>query len=281
MYHVIDSSDRFPPDIGRIVPRAMIDAAGGMKNFLTIPLSSEVKLHRRRDFERVRKPVDGKRGHKTGKFHTRKDPARRVIMNESFVGERWRNAWFEVDPSIRRHLDQRFIVEVNDAEGGCWAVPDSFLEGIDGTFAICEGKTALVWEHLPNGTKRLKRGLPDKTQNALIRIQDALGRAGVVYEVFDQAWSAHPIHVANIRAVLSATKKLPFGSSERLAMERLLACGDLTVGECAREFAGRSDCPEEWVCAAMGNGVLEIDFERPIDRDSRVSPPKPPFWSKG
>jgi hypothetical protein len=280
MYHVIKLTDRYPPNIGRVVPRAMIDAAGGLDEFLSIPLSDEVIVHRLRDFGRVRKPVDGKRGHKTGKFHTHKIAGKPVIMNESFVGERWRNAWFEVDPSIRRHWDQRFIVEINDAEGACWAVPDSFIEGADDSFCVCEGKTALVWEYLPNGTKRLKRGLPDKTQTALIRIQDAFSRAGYTYEIFDQAWSAHPIRVANIRMVLSATRKLPFGPGERVAMERLLARGDLTVGECAREFAGRGDCPEEWVCAAMGAGVVEIDFERPIDRASRVSPPSAPFWSK-
>jgi hypothetical protein len=280
LYHVLTNADKYPPDIGSIVPCAMIDAGGGLSNFLTIPLSRELKLHRRRDFERVRKPVDGKRGHKTGKFHTRKDAARPAIMNESFVGERWRNAWFEVDPSIRRHWDQRFIVEINDADGACWAVPDSFLEGADGSFAICEGKTALAWEHFPNGTKRLTRGLPDGTQTALLRIQDAFSRAGYAYVVFDQAWSAHPIRVANIRMVLSATRRLPFGDAERVTTKRLLARADLTVGECAREFAGRGDCAEEWVCAAMGNGVVEIDFDSPIDRASRVSPPSPPFWSK-
>ena len=280
MYNVITNSDRYPPDIGSIVPRAMVDAAGGAKSFLTIPLSSELKLHRRRDFERVRKPVDGKRGFKTGKFHTYKLPGRPVIMSESFVGERWRNAFFEVDPSIRAHWDQRFIVEINDADGAYWGVPDSFCEGADGSFAIVEGKTALVWDYLPNGTKRLKRGLPDKTQTTLLRIQDAFSRAGYIYEVFDQAWSSHPIRVANIRMVRSATKRLPFGAGERIVIERLLSRGDLTVGECAREFAGRGDCPEEWICAAMGKGVLDIDFERPIDRSSRVSLPKPPFWSK-
>jgi hypothetical protein len=280
MYHVIKNSDRYPSDIGSVVPRAMIDAAGGPEEFITIPLSDELKVHRRRDFQRVRKPVDGKRGHKTGKFHTRKDPSRPAVMNESFVGERWRNLFFEVTSSIRRHWDQRFIVEIHDQDGACWAVPDSYLEGADDTFAICEGKTALVWEFLPNGTKRLRRGLPDGTQNRLLRIHDAFSRAGHVYTVFDQTWSAHPIRVANIRMVLSATKKLSFGAAERLAMERLLARGGLTVGECAREFSGRGDCAEEWVCAAMGNGVLEIDFERPIDRASRVSPPSPPFWSE-
>jgi hypothetical protein len=280
LYHVLTNADQYPPNIGSIVPRSMIEAAGGLKNFLTIPLSKELKLHRRKDFARVRKVVDGKRGHKTGKFHTLKDPDKLVVMNECFTGERWRNAWFEVDPSIRRHWDQRFIVEINDAEGACWAVPDSFIEGSDESFCMCEGKTALVWEYLPNGTKRLKRGLPDKKQMALIRIQDAFSRAGYTYEIFDQAWSAHPIRVANIRMVLSATRKLPFGAGERVTMQRLLARGDLTVGECARAFAGRGDCAEEWVCAAMGAGVIEIDFDRPIDRASRVSPPSPPFWSK-
>jgi hypothetical protein len=200
-------------------------------------------------------------------------------MNESFTGERWRNAYFEIDPSIRSHWDQRFIVEINDQGGACWAVPDSFLEGADGSFAICEGKTGMVFEFFPDGTKKLKRGLPDETQARLLRIQDAFERAGYAYCVFDQTWSAHPIRVKNIRMVLSAFRKLPFGAAERAAMERLLVRDGLTVGECAREFAGRSDCPEEWVCAAMGHGVMEIDFERPISRASRVSPPPPPFWS--
>lgn len=280
MYNAINDFDRFPPDIGSVVPRSMIEAAGGLEAFLTIPLSNELKLHRRRDFDRVRKPVDGKRGHKTGKFHTRKDPRRPVIMNESFVGERWRNLYYEIHPSIIRHLDQRFIVEINDRNGACWAVPDSYLEGSDGTFAICEGKTALVFEFLPEGGKKLVRGLTDRVQNQQQRIQDAFRQAGYIYEVFDQAWSAHPIRTANIRKILSATKKLPFGAAERRAMERLLSGDDLTVGNCAREFAGRGDCPEEWICAAMGNGVLEIDFERPIDRTSRVSLPSPPFWSE-
>jgi hypothetical protein len=280
LYHVLTSADRYPPNIGSIVPRTMIDAAGGLKNFLTIPLSDELKLHRRVDFERVRKPVDGKRGHKTAKFHTHKDKTRPVVMSESFTGERWRNNCFEVDPSISGHWDQRFIAEINDKDGACWAVPDSYLEGCDGSFAICEGKTGLILEALPDGTKKIQRGLSDDTQTKLLRIQSAFDRAGYTYVIFDQAWSSHPIRVANIRMVLSALRKLPFGPAERLAMERLLVRHDLTVGACAKEFAGRGDCPEEFVCAAMGHGILEIDFERPIDRASRVSKPSPPFWSK-
>lgn len=279
MHHVLTNADRYPPEIGSIVPRAMIDAAGGLKNFFTIPLSDELKLHRRRDFGRVRKVVDGKRGHKTGKFHSLKDPAKPIVMNESFTGERWRNAYFEIDPSISSHWDQRFIVEINDKDGACWAVPDSFLKGADGSFAHCEGKTALIFEFFPDGTKKLKRGLPDETQARLLRIQEAFERAGYTYVVFDQAWSAHPIRVTNIRMVLSAFRKLPFGAAERAAMERLLVRDGLTVGECAAAFAGRGDCAEEWVCAAMGHGVLNIEFERPISRASRVSPPPPPFWS--
>jgi hypothetical protein len=87
------------------------------------------------------------------------------------------------------------------------------------------------------------------------------------------------LRLANIKMILSAVRKLPFGATERIAMERLLVRNDLTVGECAGEFIGRGDCAEEWVCAAMGRGVLEIELDRLIDRDSRVSCPSAPFWS--
>jgi hypothetical protein len=222
--------------------------------------------------------VNGKRGHKTSKFHTLKND-HAVVMNESFIGERWRNAFFEIAPCVRRHWDQRWIVEIHDGDGACWGVPDSFLEGNDGSFAWVEGKTALMLVERPDGGKDLVRGLPTETSEKLARIQSAFELAGYSYEVFDQAWSSHPIRIANFKTVLSAFRNLDFGAAEGVAMDRILNRDDLTVGECARAFADR-DCPEEWVCAGMGFGVLEIDLDRPIDRASRVSRPSAPFWKK-
>lgn len=279
MYHIITDADRYPADIGSIIPRSMINDAGGAKNFITIKLSEEVKLHRRTDFGRVRRPVNGRRGFKTSKFHSLKGDGKPLVMSESWVGERWMNCYFEICPSIDAYWDQRFIVEIHDDVGACWSVPDTFLKGNDGSFAFSEGKTCLVLVVLPDGSRLLEHGLPAKTHAKHFRIQNAFERAGYVYQVFDQAWSAHPIRVANIKMVLSAVRALPFGYAERLTIERLLTRNDLTVGECACEFAGRGDCPEEWVCAAMGRGLLEIDIDRPIDRASRVSRPSAPFWS--
>jgi hypothetical protein len=266
-----------PADIGSIVPRSMIDRAGGLEAFATIALSDELKIHRRRDGGRVRRPVNGKRGHKTSKFHTLKN-SNAVVMNESFIGERWMNAYFEVAPCVRRHRDQRFIVEIHDDAGACWAVPDSFLEGNDGSFAFVEGKTGLTLVTHADGRKELVRGLPDETRQKLLRIQAAFARAGYTYVVFDQAWSSHPIRTTNISMLLGAFRCLPFNTAERTAMGQLLDRNELTVGDCARQFAGR-DCPEAWVCAAMAHGVIEIDLDRPIDRLSRVSRPGPPFWN--
>lgn len=278
MNQLLNIGDKHPADIGRIVPRAMIARLGGEKAFATLWLSDELRVHRRRDFGRVRNPVNGRRANKTSKFHTLKND-KAVVMNESFIGERWRNAYFEIAPCVRRHWDQRWIVEIHDRDGACWSVPDSFLEGSDGSFAWVEGKTALMLEDRPDGSKDLVSGLPEDTSGKQARTQSAFRRAGYNFEVFDQAWSSHPIRVANFKMILSAFRSLDFGEAERVAMDRLLSRDDLTVGECARTFAGRA-CPEEWVCAGMGHGVLEIDLERPIDRASRVSRPSAPFWSK-
>jgi hypothetical protein len=46
-----------------------------------------------------------------------------------------------------------------------------------------------------DGSKKLVRGLPEETHAKVRRIQEAFDRAGYRYEVFDQAWSAHPIRV--------------------------------------------------------------------------------------
>jgi hypothetical protein len=266
-----------PPDIGTIVPRSMIERAGGEKAFATIKLSDELKVHRRRDFGRVRTPVNGKRGHKTSKFHSLKND-KAVVMNESFVGERWRNAYFEVAPCVLRHWDQLFIAEIHDDAGACWAVPDSFLEGTDGSYAFVEGKTGLMLVTRADGHKELVRGLPDETRMKLLRLQSAFARAGYKYVVFDQAWSSHPIRIANISMVLGAFRSLAFGTAEKVAVSRLLDRNELTVGDCASVFEEKN-CPEEWVCAAMAHGVIEIDLDRPIDRLSRVSRPGLPFWN--
>lgn len=112
-----------PADIGHQIPKKLIANAGGTKNFRTFELSPNLKVHRRCDDQRVRSPVNGRRGFETQKFWSTK--AERFVHSEG-KGELPLYHLIEVHSPLLTYRDQYDIVEIEDDEGRCWAIPDIY-----------------------------------------------------------------------------------------------------------------------------------------------------------
>jgi hypothetical protein len=61
------------------------------------------------------------------------------------------------------------------------------------------------------------------------------------------------------------------------ALSRRVSRGETTVGDCLRAFPER-EYPEEYLCAAMARGLIEIDLRIPFGPQSAVFRPRPLFW---
>jgi hypothetical protein len=263
-----------PADIGRQIPRPLIENAGGSKNFRTFDLGTGLKVHRRCDDQRVRSPVNGRRGFETQKFWS--------IKTDRFVHSEGRGELplyhvIEVHSPILTYRDQHDIVEIEDDEGKCWAIPDIFAVLRCSCEPVwIEGKGNRIPVRGQNGIPGFKPGLRPSVKTKLQRIQRAFKVAGLSYVVVNQDWCASPT-VMEVASLAFWNRKKNPNESERSAVLELLSKGDSSVGACARVFYER-DCPSEWVCAAMARGLIEIDLRKPFSLGSTVSLPPAPFW---
>lgn len=264
-----------PAEIGRQVSRKVVQDAGGVGNLRTFHLGPGLKVHRRCDDDRIRRPVNGRRGFKTFKFWSSK--CGRDVHSES-EGEYSHHSLIEIHPAIRTYRDQCDIVEIEDELGRSWSVPDTFVHLRDDTPVWLEGKYSRILKRDPDGLAQIAVGPSDKVKAKLKRIGRAFRRAGFGYVVVDQSWTNHPIVAANVRLCLASRSNDP-DDRERAALSEIVSSGFTTVERCARAFAGR-DCPEEWVCASMARGLIEIQLDAWFSRRSVVWPPSEPFWCR-
>jgi hypothetical protein len=261
-------------DIGPQVPKHLIADAGGSEKFRTFELGPGLKLHRRCDDQRVRSPVNGRRGFETQKFWSTK--AERFIHSEG-KGEFPLFQLVEVHSPLLTYRDQYDIVEIEDDRGRCWAIPDIFgVRRFSCEPVWIEGKGNRILVRGPNRLPTFIRGLRDPVRRKLRRIQRAFEMAGLTYVVANQDWCARPPVSEVASLAFWHRKKIP-SKSECSALLELLNGGQRTVAECASVFSDR-DCPSEWVCAAMARGHIEIDIRKPFSLNSTVSLPPAPFW---
>lgn len=263
-----------PADIGHQIPELLIADSGGAKNFRTFDLGPGLKVHRRCDDQRVRSPVNGQRGFETQKFWSIK--AKRFIHSEG-KGELPLYHLIEVHSPILTYRDQYDIVEIEDDEGKCWAIPDIFaLVRYRCEPVWIEGKGNRILVRGPNSLPGFTRGLRESVRTKLRRIQRAFRIAGLTYVVANQDWCAS-LPVSEVASLAFWHRKNTPSESECSALIELLSRGESTVAECAHVFSDR-DCPSEWVCAAMARGLIEIDIRKPFSLNSTVSLPPAPFW---
>jgi hypothetical protein len=263
-----------PADIGHQIPKPLIAEAGGAKNFITFDLGPGLKVHRRCDDQRVRSPVNGRRGFETQKFWSIK--AERFVHSEG-RGELPLYHLAEVHSPILTYRDQHDIIEIEDDDGRCWAIPDIFaLVRYSCEPVWIEGKGNRILVRGQNCLPGFIPGLRQSVRTKLRRIQRAFRVAGLTYVVANQDWCASQ-PVSEVASLAFWNRKKTPSESECSALLELLSRGDSTVAECAIVFSDR-DCPSEWVCAAMARGLIEIDLRKPFSLSSAVSLPPNPFW---
>jgi hypothetical protein len=266
-----------PSDIGPGIPRHVVEEAGGADKLATFRLGPDLKVHRRRDDIRVRRPVNGRRGFVTIRYTSTKNSGKDV--HSESTGELPLHCMLEVDPAIKAYRDQHDLVEFEDEDGRHWACPDAFAVLSDGTPLWIEGKYGATAVRDAQNFPRLVAGIHPDLKRKLGRIQRAFASAGFTYVVVNQSWCRQPTIVRNVNLAFWARHNLP-DHAERHRLAELLADGPTTVSECRRAFPDRV-CPEEWVCAAMAHGLIEIDIRAPFGRDSAVTLPSEPFWRNG
>jgi hypothetical protein len=266
-----------PSDIGGVIPSHVIEAAGGADGLATFRLGPGLKVHRRRDDIRVRRPVNGRRGFVTLRYASTKNHGKDV--HSESTGEFPMFAMLEIHPSIVAYRDQPDLVEFEDEDGRHWATPDAFAVLLDGTPVWIEGKYATAAVRDPRGFPQLVVGIHRDLKRKLGRIQRAFAAAGFAYVVVNQSWCRQPTIARNVNLAFWSRHNSP-DLAERDRLAELLAGGPTTVAECRRAFPDRV-CPEEWVCAAMARGLIEIDVRKPFGGDSVVTVPGEPFWCNG
>jgi hypothetical protein len=245
--------------IGTQVPWTFIKEAGGVAGVETVALGPGIKAHRRRDGQRWRRPVNGRRGFITSQFVSLKN-GHIFVMCES-RGEKAMFRYFEIYPPIRAFREQYDIVEIVDDEGLLWAVPDATAQSNDGTVWL-EGK--------------YDGSLSDKARARLRRIKAAFANAGLCYAPIDHRWCRHPIVSENVGMVF-ANRKTFVSPEDSDRIIRLLKRGPSTVQDCVAQLPYH-ECPEELVCALMARGLIEIDLTTIFSPTTIVSTPNPPFW---
>jgi len=264
-----------PANIGRQIPRHVVEEAGGLQNLRTFRLGPNLKIHRRCDDRRVRRPVNGRRGFKTIKFTSVKCGGRDVHSESG--GEFSLDAALEVHPSIGAYRDQYDLVEIEDDDGLCWAVPDAYVLLRDGTPTWIEGKYSFVAHRGDDRMVRAVKGPSVRVRTKLRRVQRAFRSSGYDYVVVNQDWTSHPIVSANI-GLAFVWRQLDPTNEERMALLEIVGGGPVTVGDCVAAFLTRN-CPEEWICASMARGLIEIELSRRFSRESAVALPSAPFWA--
>ena len=245
------------------VPWLLIEQAGGVKSVETISIGPNLKIHRRLDGERWRKPVNGRRGFKTATFASAKNGGRMVMCESG--GETPMFRLFEIYPPIKTFREQRDIIELADDAGTLWAISDATAE------VSHRGDHDVVWFE-----GKYDKSLGNAARHRLRRIELAFERAGRRYVAIDEGWCRHPI-VAEIVGFAFAAKLKFVSSAEKDRVIRLLNRGFSTVRDCAALLSGH-ECPEELICALMAQRHLEIDLQTRFSPDSVVTKPKRPFW---
>lgn len=255
---------------------AMISSVGGADNVQTIPLSDNVLIHRRRDGQRWRNPVNGKRGFKTSSFLSSKVAGRRIQIESD--GEQGMFTLAEVYPPILAYREQNDLVEIQDDEGVAWSVTDCFAELNCGNFAWLEGKYAAELIYPDEGPPDLEFGLDPETARRAARLERALSAAGYSYVLINELWCRHPFTLQNVKFAF-AVRDIKLTTEEKDAIVRFVRGHDeVTIGDCANELFAALDCPTEKVFAAVAQGLVEIDFDEPFSLANALMMPRKAFW---
>ena len=260
-------------NLSPLIPGAMIERAGGLDAIETIHLSKNARIHRQSSGARWRNPVNGRRNVMTSRFASAKNNGRRIQCDSS--GEKALYRFVEIYPPIRRYSEQIHIIEIDDEQGTLWAIPEAFVELTDGTFAWIEGKYAAALA-TRGGINCIDPILSGKVGDRLARIERTLSASGYRYFVVNEFWARHPILAANVDMIFAHQVRTPT-QREADDLSRLVRRGETTVNDCLRAFPGR-DYPEEYLCAAMARGLIEIDIRIPFGPRSPVFHPRPLFW---
>jgi hypothetical protein len=265
-----------PPDIGSLIPKRLIEEAGGLKNFRTCKCGDGLKVHRRIDDERVRRPVNGRRGFVTFRFTSTKNDARDIHCESK--GEFPLDCVLEMHASIELYRDQLDLVEIHDELGRTWACPDAFAILRREQQAIwIEGKYATQLVRGPNNRKKVEHGINPKLKSKLARLQRAFSRAGLSYVVLNQSFCRSKTVADNVNRAFWQRGKVPT-SDEIAHLTELLASGPLPVRDCLAAFSGRA-FPADWLFAAIARGFAEYDLRKSYSLDSKVElPTGRPFW---
>ena len=203
-----------PPDIGSLIPKRLIEEAGGLENFRTCECGGGLKVHRRIDDERVRRPVNGRRGFETVRLTSTKNDARDVHCESK--GEFPLYCLLEMHASIELYRDQLDVVEIYDEVGRTWACPDAFavLRRYQQPIWI-EGKYATRLVRGPNNRKEVEHGIDPKLESKLARLQRAFSRVGLSYVALNQSFCRSKTVADNVKSGLLATRKSSYAQRDR------------------------------------------------------------------
>ncbi|QDP26161.1 hypothetical protein [Bradyrhizobium cosmicum] len=265
-----------PPDVGSLIPKRLIEEAGGLENFRTCACGEGLKIHRRIDDERVRRPVNGRRGFETVRLTSTKNDARDIHCESK--GEFPLYCLLEMHASIELYRDQLDVVEIHDELGRTWACPDAFaILGRDQQPIWIEGKYATRLVRGPNNRKEVKHGINPKVESKLARLQRAFSRVGLSYVALNQSFCRSKTVADNVNRAFWQRGKVPT-PNEIAHLKELLASGPLPVGDCLAAFSERA-FPTDWLFAAIARGYAEYDLRNPYSLDSKVElPTGRPFW---
>ncbi|WP_262048117.1 hypothetical protein [Bradyrhizobium sp. Bra78] len=265
-----------PPDIGSLIPKRLIEEAGGLKNFRTCECGNGLKVHRRIDDERVRRPVNGRRGFETVRFTSTKNAARDIHCESK--GEFPLFCVLEIHASIELYRDQLDVVEIHDELGGTWACPDAFalLRPTQEPIWI-EGKYATHLLRGPNNLKKLEHGISANLKGKLSRLHRAFMRAGLSYVALNQSFCRSKTVADNVNRAFWQRGKLPT-PDEIARLTELLASGPLPFRDCLTAFSDRA-FPADWLFGAIARGHAEYHLRNPFSLESKVElPTGRPFW---
>jgi hypothetical protein len=256
-----------------LIPKAMIERVGGLDAIETIDLSKNARIHRQKSGARWRNPVNGRRNVMTTRFSSAKNAGRRIQCDSG--GEKGLYQFCEIYPPIEGYSEQVHIVEIDDDEGTLWAIPDAFAELTDGPVGWIEGKYAATLT-TNDGINCIVPSIGEKVGDRLARIKRGLSDAGYSYYVVNEFWTRHPILASNVDMIFAHRVRVPT-EKEKKELSRRVSRGETTVHDCLRAFPER-EYPEEYLCAAMARGLIEIDIRIPFGPQSPVFLPRPFFW---